>query len=291
MKQPAMPRELEILYYLSGRRALSDDEQLQYERSRRGFEGEWIFRSYVKEVFDYSRLGLFSLLLPRDSAVFQLDHVMVLPGLVMIHEVKHFSGDVVVDGKRWYVMRGAERKEMNNPFVQARRAESLLRQLLNDLGYDWEVDYRIVFPHEEFALFGVRYDWAIVLRSQLRRYLRDLRHRFIGGDFLACSQLEDELRRLQLVENPYERLPKYDLAHLRRGVNCPSCMGMMEAETVRTVKCVSCGRRLVNQQALKFNARQFKVLFPERELTAPLLYDWCGGKFSYYLVWYFLKNK
>jgi len=290
VKVPIMPKELEILFYLSGRRALSDNEQLQYKRSRRGFEGEWIFRSYMKEVFGYSQLGLFSLLLPRDGAVFQLDHVMVLPGLVLFHEVKHFSGDVVVDGKRWYVMPGGERKEMNNPFVQARRAESLLRQLLNGLAYDWEVDHRIVFPHEEFALFGARYDWPIVLRSQLGRYLRDLRRRFIGSDFWACAQLENELRCLQLAESPYERLPKYDFARLRRGVNCPSCMGMMEAETVRTVKCVSCGRRLVNQQALKFNARQLKVLFPERELTASLLYDWCGGRFSRYTIRLYLNK-
>ena len=153
-----VPRELLVLYYLAGRRVLSDEECLQYERLRRGFSGELIFREAVREVFGGSDGALFSVTLPYGGSVFQLDQLIVCGEAIFFHEVKHFAGDFVVDGERWFLLRvDGGRQEINSPFVQMERAGSYLRRLVADLGYERRVIGRAVFTHEAFALFGAQY--------------------------------------------------------------------------------------------------------------------------------------
>src|SRR5699024_1855609 len=158
------------------------------------------------------------LTLPYGGSVFQLDQLIVCGEAVFFHEVKHFAGDFVVDGERWFLLwADGGRLEINSPFVQMERAGSYLRRLVADLGYERRVIGRAVFTHEAFALFGAQYEWPLVLPGQVRRYLYRLRDRVLraGGSYDGrrvrvdgeSAALVRDLARLHVENHPYERLP------------------------------------------------------------------------------------
>ena len=127
----------------------------------------------------------------------------------------------------------------------------------------------------------------MVLPGQVRRYLENTAAKEEAPrerDWKFAKQLV----RRHIDDHPFERLPDYSFDRLRKGVNCPRCMSMMHRATSRSVACGHCGSVLTNDKALGFNIRQLQYLFPELELSASLVFQWCGGMMSRRIIRYVL---
>lgn len=279
-QHPAVPKELRTIYFLSGRMALSSSMKRQFYRLKRGYLGELTFHNFLKMHQLRKPISLYSLFLEHDGAFFQLDHVNIVSNTIYIHEIKYFSGTYIFENNR-FISRASQR-EINNPFIQLKRAESHVRQIVQNLGIRFQVVANVIFMHDEFTLFQANPQLPLILRPQLRRYLsKNYQH---NNNTKNEMKLAKRLVSLHQNKNPFERPFNYDFDTLNKGVNCPQCMGMMDRETSRMIACMKCQFTMSNKQALLFNLNQLKHLFPHKKIKTSLVSEWCGGLFSYYII-------
>jgi len=143
------PAELIILDYLNTRMNLSKDDKQNFENLKRGYEGEVIFNS-MTEKLECDCLILSGLLLEINHTKFQIISLIILQQLIYLSEVKNFEGDYFYENKKFYSINGKERKD---PLLQLDRCSSLLRQLLQNLGFHIPIEPWVVHINPEFSLY------------------------------------------------------------------------------------------------------------------------------------------
>src|SRR5690625_471256 len=159
--EPQVPPELQLFTFLNTRKILSPKEEQTYHYLQKGYIGERNFFNFLNENLPENKLLLNSLRLRSDNSEFQLDSLLFWQNSIYLFEVKNFEGDFFVQGKNWYVATTG--KEINNPLIQLARSESLLRQLIHQLGFKFEVKSHLVFINPEFALFQAPMNLPIIL--------------------------------------------------------------------------------------------------------------------------------
>src|SRR5699024_11437723 len=100
--------------------------------------------------------------------------------------------------------------------MQLKRSEFLLRQLLNHLGYTYEIKPYIIFINKRFLLYQAPLNARLIFRPQLQRFINKIN--------TTALPVVDEQKKLaqQLMANTinksaYERLPAYDYNKLKKG--------------------------------------------------------------------------
>lgn len=273
-RKPRVPNIYHRLHYLQGRTNLPQDVVRQFERLQRGYIGEKKFYKKMCTLLPGNSLILYSLNLTYRDASFQLDSLLFLGGKVVVFEIKYFSGDYVVQGADWFVAN--TNQSINNPLRQLERSQVFLRQVVQEYGFSGQVDGRVVFMHEHFYLYGARVENPIIFLPQIEREIsRLVKNTRTAGP--GERRLAKSLVKHHVPENRYEQMPTYQYEELWKGLNCPSCCGMMERQSQRSFICSSCSSAYNHTEVLLFNIKQFITLFPERKLTVRAISDWCGG--------------
>src|SRR5699024_2403042 len=83
-----------------------------------------------------------------------------------------------------------------------------------------------------------------------------------------------------LVKSSYERFPKYTFGELEKGIFCPECPGEMVNLNRKSVVCQLCGLRENNETSIMRNVKEFQFLFPQRDITSRIMFDWIGNVIS-----------
>lgn len=280
-RRPAIPNELQTIYYLSGRQNLSQNLRQKFRQLQRGFLGELAFHQLLKKQKFSSPTSLFSLTLQVGENLFQIDHLVIIGEVIYVHEIKHFKGDFHFKNNLFFSLQN--NREIVSPIVQLKRAESLLRQLLSSLGLSYKVVSKVVFTHPECAIFTDNLQLPILLLPQVKRYIENT----LIPDYSPTQhniELAKKLVDLHQTETIFDQAIQVSYDHLEKGINCPRCMSKMRRNTQRTVICTNCSYLMNNEQAIVFNLRQLQHLFPQKKLTTALGVDWFGGEYSYFLV-------
>lgn len=280
-RRPAIPNELQTIYYLSGRQNLSQNLRQKFRQLQRGFLGELAFHQLLKKQKFSSPTSLFSLTLQVGENLFQIDHLVIVGDKIYIHEIKHFKGDFHFKNNLFFSL--PNNREIVSPLVQLERTESLLRQLLNRLGLSYEVSSKVIFTHPECAIFTDNPKLPIILLPQVKRYIENT---LMTNHSPQKHNIDLANRLIQLheTETIFSRTIEANYHELKKGINCPQCMGKMKRSSRRTVTCTNCSYSMNNEQAIVFNLQQLQHLFPQKKLTTSLGVDWFGGEYSYYLV-------
>ncbi|WP_079507368.1 NERD domain-containing protein [Mesobacillus jeotgali] len=263
--------ELQILRMLNARMNLSPKEHSNYLYLEKGYEGEVIFDHWMEEV-EKGFLVLNDLLLEHGNTKFQIDSLF-LSQIIHMFEVKNMEGDYYIEGDRWYTNTGAEIK---NPLIQMERAESLLRRMVRELGYNINIESTLVFVNPNFYLYQAPRNLPIIFPNQIPRLLRNLQKQFAPIKN-THTNLAERLVSLHIHESPYNRLPEYSYDRLEKGITCSHCHTMNTTVTRKTLICNSCGRRENIHQAVLRSIRDLQLLFPEEELTVNKIQGWCNS--------------
>ncbi|WP_160725714.1 nuclease-related domain-containing protein [Bacillus sp. USDA818B3_A] len=263
--------ELRILGYLNKRMILSETDKKQYLRLKKGFEGEVMFDE-MTEKLTCDCLILNDLLLKVNNNLFQIDSLIITAETLIPHEVKNFEGDYYYELDRLYKR---PRIEYSNPLNQLSRSESLLRQLLHNLGYNYTIEAWVVFINPEFTLYQAPLDKPIILPTQLNRYLKRLdgiTSRLNGGH----KKLADKLISLHIEVSPYNNLPQYSLEQLNKGITCVLCDSFTVFVRGNRCVCKDCGNEEPLASAVLRSVREFQLLFPDSKVTTNSIFEWCG---------------
>ena len=162
--------ELLILRSLNTRMNLSDKDKQHYFNLKKGYEGEVIFDS-LTEKLQCECLILNDLLLKLNNTTFQIDTLIIFSETIYFFEVKNYEGDYYYESDRLYKK---PKSEIINPLNQLSRSESLLRQLLHNLGFNIPIDASVVFINPEFTLYQTPLNKPFIFPTQINRYLKNL---------------------------------------------------------------------------------------------------------------------
>ena len=217
-------------------------------------------------------LVLTDLLLEVSGSVFQIDSLVIFQDTIYLFEVKNYEGDYYYDGEK---LRTINDKEVKDPLLQLKRSESLLRQLLNTLGYNFTLKAYVIYIHPEFTLLQAPKDQPIILPTQINRFMKKLNN-IKSKISVRNTKLAEKLMSLHLPESPMERNHVYDYGMLRKGVFCSSCGGVQGDYKWPSLTCTKCGTQENVESAVLRSAEEYRLLFPKQKITTNILFEWCG---------------
>ncbi|QOY36399.1 nuclease-related domain-containing protein [Anaerobacillus isosaccharinicus] len=271
--------ELQLLRSLNMRMNLTEKETNNYINLEKGFIGEQKFDEWLEPLPD-NFLILNDLLLETSNTTFQIDSLVISPDAINIFEVKNYEGDLIVENENWYTRTGTE---IQNPILQLKRCETLLRKLLQQFGHNHTIQVYVVFINPEFYLYQAPLDLPIIFPTQINRFMNKIK--------LKSLQLKDkhlklskQLLAMHLTDSPYKRLPNYDYEILKKGITCEHCHSLNTNYKDRMVVCYDCGHIETHKDAILRSVEEFKLLFPDKKITTSVIYDWCKSNIQKKLI-------
>lgn len=268
-KSRTKPTELIILGFLNTRMTLSDNDQQHYFNLKKGYEGEVMFDS-LTEKLQCECLILNDLLLKINNTTFQID-TLIISETIYLFEVKNYEGDYYYESDKLYKK---PKSEIINPLHQLNRSETLLRQLLHNLGFSLPIDASIIFINPEFTLYQAPLSKPFIFPTQINRYLNKLnttpsklnnRHQILA----------DKLISLHIENSPFKQFPSYDYEQLQKGITCLKCSSFSISVEGRNCVCKECGYEEKVPSAVMRSVNEFKLLFPNQKITTNIIHDWC----------------
>ena len=271
---PYKPRtesdDLLIMKTLNTRMNLSSKDKQHYFNLKKGYEGEVVFDSFTEKL-QCDCLILNDLLLKTNNTVIQIDSLIIFSETIYLFEVKNYEGDYYYESDRIY---NKSQSEINNPLHQLSRSESLLRQLLHNLGFNPPIAASVVFINPEFTLYQTPLNKPFIFPTQINRYFKKLNT--IPSNLNGESKmLADKLISLHIDHYPFIQLPAYDDDQLRKGITCLECDSFSISVEGQNCVCKECGYKEMVSTAVMRSVKEFILLFPNRKITTNVIHDWC----------------
>ena len=276
LKERTEPVDLIAMRYLNVRIELPAKDKFQLSNLEKGYAGEVMF-DRMTETLAEDRYILDDLMLQVNNSFFQLDKVIISKEAIHIIDVKNYEGDYYLDSDKLYSVTNG--REYKNPVIQLKRSETLFRQLLQNLKFNYLVQASITFINPEFTLYNAPMDQPIILPTQVNRFLRDLEKTPSKLDD-SHQRLAQKLLTLHQDKNPFSILPEYAYDQLEKGLHCEECGSFNTIIKNYNLVCSKCGKSERIEQAVLRNIEEIKVLFPEMKMTTQIVHDWCQAKIS-----------
>lgn len=262
--------ELLILRSLNTRMNLSDKDKQYLSNLNKGFEGEVMFDSLTEKLLCECFL-LNDLLLKVNNTTFQIDSLMITPESIYFFEVKNYEGDYYYEADRLYKK---SKSEISNPLHQLIRSESLLRQLLHNLGYNIPINPSVIFINPEFTLYQAPQNKSFIFPTQVNRFLNKL-NAIPSGLNGEHKILADKLISQHIEDSPYKQLPSYEYEQLQKGITCEKCKSFSVSVAGKKCFCEECGHEEEVAAAIMRSVKEFKLLFPNQRITTNIIHEWC----------------
>ncbi|QQK78638.1 NERD domain-containing protein [Salicibibacter cibi] len=261
--------ELKILRLLNPRMTLPDKQY--YLNLEKGFEGERQLDVWLEDLTN-DCLIVNDLLLKHKQQLFQIDTLLIFSNKIYLFNGKYYEGDYYTDQDTWYIMPG---KEINDPLLQLKRSDYLLRQLLQRLKLNFlPVEPLLIFNNPAFMLYNAPSNLPAVFSPQLQRYMKKLNNEPSKIN-RKHEHLAEKLVSLHEKESPHTELPDYDFDRLAKGVVCVEC-GAMMVHRGKSFGCERCGYVEKVKSGIIRSAEDYKVLFPDSKITTPVIREWCA---------------
>jgi hypothetical protein len=286
LKKRSESKELVVMRYLNTRMELTAGDKYYLANLEKGYTGELKF-DVLTEQLSEERYIIDDLLLQVNNSYFQIDKVIISGGLLHLLDVKYHEGDFYLESDKFYSVKSG--KEYKNPVLQLKRSETLFRQLLQTLKFNYLIQAFVVFNNPEFTLYQAPMDQPIILPTQINRFLKEIND--------TPSKLDDnhkilaqKLLSLHHDKNPYTTLPEYDYDRLEKGMHCRACGSFNTVIKNYDLVCGKCSEQERIDQAILRYIQELKVLFPEIKITTQIIYEWCQEKISKKTITRILKK-
>jgi ribosomal protein S27AE len=249
---------------------LSAEERKHYLNLEKGYHGEVMFDS-LTETLQNDVFVLNDLCLKINNSIFQIDTLIISQDKLFPIEVKNYEGDFYYESDRFQTV---SKHEIKNPLDQLKRSNSLLRQLLQNIGVHLPIEGYVIFINPEFTLYQSPLNIPIIFPTQLNRFIKKLNQTpsKLNGQH---KKLADQLISMHQNVSPYTKFPSYEYGHLKKGIICPACNSFMISIGERKVVCEKCGYEEEAESAILRSVEELKFLFPDKKITTNCVYEWC----------------
>lgn len=266
---------LEIL----GKRAeLDGREKRDLERYRSGYGGELEYDRVFDEVGHEQMYVFRDIWLGIGDSKVQLDALIVADNLLIVNEIKNYSGNYSYENGIWKV-RNQQISE--DPVSQVSTAANKLLRLRYESGVQFEVQKEIVFvnPYMIFGPTDYRHADLFVMRNRLKQYFRSFHNNTFGR---PAKVLAEEVAR-RIISPPHPA-PSSDISRLKLGMNCYRCQSFDVSKKRFCSECRDCGYTEPFERLVVRSAIEFSVLFPEEKVTCRGIHEFLGKSLNYQTV-------
>ncbi len=231
-------------------------------------------------------LILNDLLLGVKGTQFQIDSLIISNEIILPYEIKNYEGDYFYESDRLNTISG---KEIKDPLLQLTRCESLLRQLLQNLGYYLPAEGSVVFVNPEFSLYQAPLHKPFFLPTQLNHLMKKL-------DALPRKpterhiKLAEKLVSLHITKPTFTRLPSYDFYTLKKGPTCGNCNSFSIVNHGKKAVCQTCGHVEWVDTTIVRSIEELRLLFPDIKITSNVVYVWTNSFVSMKTIGRILKQ-
>ncbi len=264
------PTELKMLKLLNSRTSLSAKDKNNYHYLEKGFEGEKKFDAMIGKSSEYL-LIIPDLLFEYQNTTFQIDSLVIAKEEIYLFEIKNNERDHYFKDDNWYLLSG---KEIKNPLLQLKRSESLLRRLLQSLGFQLPIKAYLVFVNPHFFLYQAPMKVPIIFHPQLKHFIDDLKAKSLKLTD-RHENIAKKLLSLHIEETTFHHIPEYAFEQLKKGITCIKCSSFMKALNLKELACEKCGTKERSEMAILRSIDEFHLLFPDRKITTNGIYEWC----------------
>lgn len=268
-KERTKPRQLRILEILNARTKLEIGDYYYYLNLKKGFKGECRFDEFTKQFEKYC-LILNDLQLEIKRAPFQVDALLICFDRILLYEIKNYEG-VHIWGKEKFTKESG--LALENPSMQLSKTKVRLELLLQSLGCQMQVESYVVFINPEFTLLGAPTDGNFILPTEIPGHFRTLQMTEPPNE--KKQKLAKELINLHDPNYP-TKLSAYEYGQLEKGMSCAFCGTLANTIKGHYQICTECGNRTSVKIAIKNSIEEFRVLFPEENITTKRMAEWCG---------------
>lgn len=272
MKERYESDELKRLRYLNVRIILSDKDALHYSTIKKGFEGELKFDEWAAENLPANWIMINDLLLEFINTLFQIDSLIFTGEKIYLFNVKNLEGDYYMKDGKWY---SPNNTELIDPLNQLIRSESLLKKLLQNLGYNIPIAPFLLFINPEFHLYEAPKNLPIIYPTQLNRFSNKLNMQ-TSKTTDYHKKMAEKLISLHIKKSPFERVPEYHFSELKKGITFACCDSFVSGVVERKLVCDKCGFEEDLEAAVLRGVEEYVFLFPDRRITTVSIYEWCG---------------
>ena len=270
-KKRQIPKELRILRFLNARMVLLDQDRRNYFNAEKGFEGETKFDLLTEKLVS-NCIVINGLLLKADNTFYQIDTVIIFQKLIYLIDVKNFESDYQFEGK--HLKHIKTEKIIKDPYIQLQRCETLFRQLLQQLGFSFNVEPFLVYINPEFTMYQAPHNPSIIFPTQVDQFIKTL-NKMPSKLNSGHEKLADLLISMDIGDYPFAQLPSYDFEQLEKGVISPCCWTFMKPLSRERLICPKSGLIEKVDSAVLRSVEEFRILFPDRKITTTEIYNWC----------------
>ncbi|MCC5896077.1 MAG: NERD domain-containing protein [Alkalibacterium sp.] len=264
-----------ILESLNNRMTLSFSEKSQFENQVKGYEGEQLFDTYIKDS-PVNGLVINDLLLKSRDTHYQIDSLVITENHIYLYEVKNYSGSYEYKAGSIFSESG---HVLQSPTAQAERKKGYLYNLLLKLGQKAEISTYVIYINPEFYIYSLPPDPSIIFAGQVSNHLKDLINQTKP---FSDRELSLGHKLVNLNDDAFRpsNLPEYTFNQLKKGILCPYCFSFEYTNSRQCRICSSCGYQEKTAEAIHRSIEEFRLLFPDNHITKQLIYIWCGSVWS-----------
>ena len=271
-KERTEPIILSKLRILNKRLDLADEEKRYFSYLDKGYKGELQFDAMTEKLTS-SCLILNELLLEVERTTFQIDTLIIFAGTLYLFEIKTNQGDYLY--KQEGLTSITTGVSIKNPLDQLNRTKLLFKKLLNQLGYNYQIQAAVVFVNPEFTLYHAHPDLPFIFPTQIKRLLENLNNQ-PGKVSSNHYKLATKLASLHQIETSYNKLPSFHYDQLKKGISCSDCESFSVEANHKYLVCKDCGSKELVESAVMRTVEEFRLIFPERAITSTEVQRWCG---------------
>ncbi|MBM6615231.1 NERD domain-containing protein [Desemzia sp. RIT804] len=286
-KERKKPFRLMVMESLARRMHLSRDDRNKYAYWVKGFEGELKFDEMTQEL-KCECLILNDLFLLVNGKKVQIDTLIVTAKGIYLYEVKNFEGVYYYEGNKMY--SGRSRKEVYDPLNQISHAATLLRQLIEQMGYDLPVKTFVAFMNQNFALYQAPMIEEILLPGILRSHLAQVNE--ISGQLRQSHRkFAEEIKLMHEEDLSLHNIPYYEESLLKKGVTCCNCGAFIKkyTQSINSV-CPFCNKKELVTDTVIRQFEEYRRLFPGLRINATTIFKWSDNQLSAKRIGYTLKQ-
>ncbi|KKK39784.1 nuclease [Mesobacillus campisalis] len=271
LKERKESDELLTMRYLNTRMQLTEKDKSRYFKLEKGYEGEVKFDTLAENILE-ERYILNDMLLEVNNSYFQIDSTIVSQGVIYLLDIKNFEGDYFLDSDKFYSV--ASGREYKNPLDQLKRSTTLFRHLLQIHRLHYLVESFVIFINQEFTLYQAPMNQPLILPTQVNRFLKEFDKTPSKLDD-GHKKLSQKLMTLHQPKNPFSATPAYEYSQVKKGCYCKTCKSFKVYIVNYHLVCENCGGQEKIEHAILRHMEEFKLLFPDRNITTHSIYEWC----------------
>lgn len=213
-----------------------------------------------------------------DKSLTQIDSLIVSDDMVIINEIKNYSGQYTYENNIWHV---GNIQISDDPIIQAKRASSKLIKIFRENHISVTVDSKVVFPNPYFIIStnDNACTSSIIKRDRIKMYMRT---------FNQLPSWKNTGNIIQLIESYRVPEPGYQMdtefTRLRTGRYCVHCKSY-ELDGYRGFTiCRNCHGRMSNKLHVLTAVRDIQILLHTEKVTTAAIHKILNSEISFSTV-------